>query len=305
MSQRFDINQQAPKSGRMIKEDNTLINEADLIGGSVIDEGGGDYRWKVQVDVDTVTATNVTITNFPTEYALPAAQVTALQSVNAAQDGSWSVSVDNLPTDYATAAKQLPDNHQVTVSNQITQPTTPADTQPVSGTVSVSGLQTDALTNAELRAADVAITLDGEEVALTRGDSQATPLFVGWSGSQQVTVSGSVSVVTQGANRLSVDAAQDGEWAVSVNNLPTEYPLPATQVATLTPQTDALTDSELRASPIAVENLTQLVPEQYDEIALSYTGDDLTGVVYKAATVTVATLTLGYTGGKLTSVVRS
>lgn len=48
-----------------------------------------------------------------------------------------------------------------------------------------------------------------------------------------------------------------------------------------------------------------LVPEAYDELVLSYTGVNLTGVVYKLATVTVATLTLGYTGTDLTSVVRT
>lgn len=48
-----------------------------------------------------------------------------------------------------------------------------------------------------------------------------------------------------------------------------------------------------------------LVNQPYDEIALSYTGTDLTGVVYKLGGVTVATLTLAYTGTNLTSVVRS
>lgn len=124
-----------PQSGRVLKEDDSVINWADRLTGALIDAGGGEYR--VRVDVETVTATNVEIDNFPTEYPLPAAQVAELKSVSAAQDGSWSVSidnfptsqtvdgtvsVDNLPTDYATADKQLPDNHQVTVSNQIDQP---------------------------------------------------------------------------------------------------------------------------------------------------------------------------------------
>ena len=41
----------------------------------------------------------------------------------------------------------------------------------------------------------------------------------------------------------------------------------------------------------------------YDEIDLSYTGDNLTGVVYKKDSTTVATLTLSYTGVNLTKVV--
>lgn len=46
----------------------------------------------------------------------------------------------------------------------------------------------------------------------------------------------------------------------------------------------------------------------HDYIALTYTGDDLTGVVYKtggAGGTTVATLTLAYSGGKLASVTKS
>jgi len=51
--------------------------------------------------------------------------------------------------------------------------------------------------------------------------------------------------------------------------------------------------------------LGSLVPESYDEIDLSYTVDDLTGVVYKLDGATVATLTLTYTLGKLTKVERA
>ena len=46
----------------------------------------------------------------------------------------------------------------------------------------------------------------------------------------------------------------------------------------------------------------------YDYIALSYTGSDITGVVYKtggSSGTTVATLTLVYTDSKLTSVTKS
>jgi hypothetical protein len=51
--------------------------------------------------------------------------------------------------------------------------------------------------------------------------------------------------------------------------------------------------------------LSGLVPENYDTVDMTYTGDDLTGVVYKSGATTVATLTLTYTGGNLTKVVRS
>lgn len=51
--------------------------------------------------------------------------------------------------------------------------------------------------------------------------------------------------------------------------------------------------------------LGNLVSEDYDSFDLSYTGDNLTSVVYKLDGDTVATLTLSYTGDKLTNVVRS
>lgn len=53
------------------------------------------------------------------------------------------------------------------------------------------------------------------------------------------------------------------------------------------------------------EIVSGLVNQPYNEIALSYTGTNLTGVVYKLNGVTVVTLTLGYSGDTLTSVVRS
>lgn len=43
----------------------------------------------------------------------------------------------------------------------------------------------------------------------------------------------------------------------------------------------------------------------YDSIELGYTDDNLTSVVYKKDSVTVATLTLSYTSGNLTGVTKS
>lgn len=50
---------------------------------------------------------------------------------------------------------------------------------------------------------------------------------------------------------------------------------------------------------------SSLIPCEFDEVDLSYTGDDLTQVVYKKDSVTVATLTLSYSSGNLTNIVRS
>lgn len=54
-----------------------------------------------------------------------------------------------------------------------------------------------------------------------------------------------------------------------------------------------------------IPTLTGLAIPMHDSITLGYTGSDLTSVIYKAGGNTVATLTLGYTGSDLTSVVKS
>ena len=241
-------------------------------------------------------------------------------SVDAAQDGAWSVSIDNFP------ASQTVDG-TVSIDNF---PAAPAEYPLPAAQITALTPQTDALTNAELRASPVSVAT-GLTQPTTPADTQpvsaaSLPLPTGAAtaakqlpDNHQVTVSNQITQPTTPSDTQPVSVASlplptgaataakqlPNNHDVAVSNFPAEYPLPAAQVSALTPQRDGLTDAELRAAPVAVENLAQLVPEQYDEIALSYTGDDLTGVVYKAATITVATLTLGYTSGKLTSVVRS
>jgi hypothetical protein len=58
-------------------------------------------------------------------------------------------------------------------------------------------------------------------------------------------------------------------------------------------------------SNVYQEIVSGIANQPHNEMILSYTGTNLTGVVYKLAGSTVATLTLGYTGTQLTSVVRS
>jgi hypothetical protein len=62
----------------------------------------------------------------------------------------------------------------------------------------------------------------------------------------------------------------------------------------------------LDGEPLPV--VTGLEIPEHDFIALSYTGENLTGVVYKtggSGGTTVATLTLAYTGSRLDSVTKS
>jgi hypothetical protein len=74
---------------------------------------------------------------------------------------------------------------------------------------------------------------------------------------------------------------------------------------------DSSTDSvavEPGVLPLLVQEQNQLVPEEYDYIELSYTGADLTGVIYKtggSGGATVATLVLTYSGGELATVTRT
>jgi hypothetical protein len=75
------------------------------------------------------------------------------------------------------------------------------------------------------------------------------------------------------------------------------------------PVSGPLTDTQLRAAAVPVSGtintLTGLDIPKHDNIALTYTGENLTAVAYKLGATTVATLTLAYTGSRLDSVTKS
>ncbi len=56
---------------------------------------------------------------------------------------------------------------------------------------------------------------------------------------------------------------------------------------------------------LKISNISGLVPESYDTIEMTYSGSDLSTVIYKKDGNTIATLTLTYSSGNLSSVVRS
>ena len=62
---------------------------------------------------------------------------------------------------------------------------------------------------------------------------------------------------------------------------------------------------DVESGGLKINNVSQLVPGDYDTIEMSYTGDDVTEVIYKKNGNTVAVLDLVYNAGKLTSVTRS
>jgi hypothetical protein len=59
------------------------------------------------------------------------------------------------------------------------------------------------------------------------------------------------------------------------------------------------------ANPLFVNDVGSFFSGKYDSVTLGYTGANLTSVVYKLAQTTVATLTLGYEGSTLNSVVKN
>ena len=84
-------------------------------------------------------------------------------------------------------------------------------------------------------------------------------------------------------------------------------PLPVSVQSTALP-TGAATSANQALELAELQALNSLIPSTYDYIALSYTGDNLTGVVFKSGGsggATVSTLTLAYTGARLDSVTKS
>lgn len=67
-----------------------------------------------------------------------------------------------------------------------------------------------------------------------------------------------IAVVNPDGTNISGGGGGGGD--VTVDNFPDDYPLPSDQITTLTPQTDALTDSQLRAAPVEVSAIALPLP---------------------------------------------
>lgn len=104
--------------------------------------------------------------------------------------------------------------------------------------VTIANLPPAPLTDDQLRATPVATSVANWPSTFDLPTEQVTAL------------QGRSWALTQGGDALT--AHQGGSWTVGVNNHPANYPLPADQVVTLTPQKNALTDTELRAIPVNV-----------------------------------------------------
>ena len=169
----------------------------------------------------------------------------AVQSINGKVTAcnTGAVTVSNFPSTQAVSidAASLSALENVSINNF------PA-TQPVSGTVAVSNMVGQGLTDSQLRASDVKVTLDSEAVALDAATLSAleTVSVANFPATQPV--SGSVSVsnmVSQGLTdsqlrATDVKVSLDGEQ-VAISNFP------ATQAVS-----GPITNAELRASAVPV-----------------------------------------------------
>ena len=107
--------------------------------------------------------------------------------------------------------------------------------------------------------------------------------------------------------RLQVrEDSTEHEWK-DVGNKAGDQPVPV-NVSSLPLPSGAATSVNQTTANTLLGGIAGFTPSVFDYIALSYTGDNLTGVVFKtggAGGTTVSTLTLAYTGAVLDSVTKT
>lgn len=114
-----------------------------------------------------------------------------------------------------------------------------------------------------------------------------------------------------------IDLAEHGRVGGVSTGQPFKFvtPIDSTTGAVLTPPTGYSTSAKqdtgntsLASAVTNLQTLNSLVPTVYDYISLSYTGSNLTTVVFKlggSGGTTVSTLTFAYSGSTLTSVTKT
>ncbi len=258
------------------------------LGGTLTIDGtvavSGAVTVTNQLDVHVVNPTTTVTVSNPTanpETGLAkqatltdGTQKTQVTNLPATQAVTGTVAVSNLPATQpvsgTVAVSNLPAKQDVDVKNF------PA-TQPVSGTVAVSNLPATQPVSGTISVGNFP-----SNQAVTVSNFPATQ-----------PVSGTVSVGN-------FPSSQAVTGTVAVSNLPATQPVSGTVAVNNFPATQTITGQ--------VQDMTQLVPKVYDHISLSYASGEISGVVYKQggpSGSTVATLTLGYTNGELTSVTRT
>ena len=150
-------------------------------------------------------------------------------------------------------------------------------------------------------------TSDGSDITLCRILEAAGSIkdAIAGGGGGGVT-SANPAVGPDGVTRVPLNVNADGELKVNVEaSVDADLAQIESQLATIigieTPQAADVATIKASASSIAGFSIPA-----YDNIVLSYTSSNLTGVVYKVGTTVVGTLTLSYDGSnQLTSVVKS
>ena len=143
--------------------------------------------------------------------------------------------------------------------------------------------------------ADIATetTLDAINTKLVSGTDIGDVTVNNGSGASAVNIQ-------DGGNSITVDgtvsASQSGTW--NINNVSGTVSLP----------TGASTSANQATANTLLGGIAGFTPAVYDYISLTYTGSDLTGVVFKtggSGGTTVSTLTLAYSGSNLISVTKT
>lgn len=148
-------------------------------------------------------------------------------------------------------------------------------------------------------------TSDGSDITLCRILEAAGSIKDAIAGGGGATAA-NPAVGPDGVTRVPLNVNSDGELKVNVEaSVDADLAQIESQLATIigieTPQAADVATIKASASSIAGFSIPA-----YDNIVLSYTSSNLTGVVYKVGTTVVGTLTLSYDGSnQLTSVVKS
>lgn len=219
-----------------------------------------------------------------------------------------SFNVGNFPSTQAITATSLP------------LPTGAATSQKQdTGNTSLNSIDTKTPTLGQaLAAASVPVVLTAEQITTL---TPPTSVVVSNLPATQPVSLAALPALATGSNIIGsigntvFGATQSGNWDVSVNNFPTTVevsndggnPLAISGTVTADIGLDQpLTDTQLRASPVPiVEGLS--IPT-YNHMSLSYSGNNLSQVIYKVGGVngtTVATLNLSYdSNNNITSITK-
>ena len=187
--------------------------------------------------------------------ALDTPTLAALESITAAVTGSVELGATTLAALEAITATI---SGTVTVAGTVSVGNFPV-TQPVSGTIALDAPTLAALetVNAVIQSGAVvgldSSTLAALENIVVSGTIALDSTTLTALETITAAVTGTVDLSTSTLAALeSITATLSG--AVTIGNFPADYPLPDAQVTALTPQTDALTDVQLRASAVSVED---------------------------------------------------